>query len=60
MVALVMMRTMSLTDRLSWIGWSWGVCFLSLRNARRNRSRTRIRARKSAERKLIPVVDVAA
>jgi hypothetical protein len=60
MVALLIARTMSLTDRLSWIGWSWGFCFLSLRIARRNRSRTRIRARKSAERKLIPVVDVAA
>jgi hypothetical protein len=60
MVALVMVRTMSLADRLSWISWSWGLCFLSLRSARRNRSRTRIRARKRAERKLIPVVDVAA
>ncbi len=59
-VALVMMRTMSLTDRLSWTAWSWGFCFLSLRSARRNRSRMRMRARKSAERKLIPVVEVAA
>jgi hypothetical protein len=60
MVALLMVRTMSLTDRLSWIGWSWGLCFLSLRNARRTRYGTRIRARKNAERKLIPVVDAAA
>ena len=59
-VALVMLRTMSLPDRLSWIVWSWGLCLLSLRNARRNSYRRRTRARKRAERELMPVIDAAA
>jgi hypothetical protein len=56
----VMLRTMSLPDRLSWIVWSWGLCLLSLRNARRNSYRRRARARKRAERELMPVIDAAA
>ncbi len=59
-VALVMMRTMNLPDRLSWIAWSWGLCLLSLVSARRNRHNLRARARKRTERKLTPVVDAAA
>lgn len=59
-IAMVMMRTMNLTDRLSWIAWSWGLCLLSLRSARRNRYNLRARARKSAEEKLRPVADAAA
>jgi hypothetical protein len=59
-VALVMLRTMSLTDRFSWVVWSWGLCFLSLRNARRNSYSRRVRARKRVERKLMPAVDAAA
>jgi hypothetical protein len=59
-VALVMLRTMSLTDRFSWVAWSWGLCFLSLRNARRNSYSRRVRARKRVERKLMPAVDAAA
>jgi hypothetical protein len=45
---LVMARTMSLEERASWIAWSWGLCGLSLRLARRNRSRRRtdLRARR--------------
>jgi hypothetical protein len=54
-VALVMMRTMSPTDRLSWIVWSWGLCLISLRSARRNRYKLRVRMRKGPERKRIPV-----
>ncbi len=53
-VALVMMRTMSPTDRLSWIAWSWGLCLVSLRNSRRNRYRGRV-GRKTPQRKPIPV-----
>jgi len=59
-VALVMVRTMNLPDRLSWIVWSWGLCLLSLGRARRNRHNLRARARKSMKRKLRPVVDAAA
>jgi hypothetical protein len=59
-IAAVMMRTMSIPDRLSWIAWSWGLCFLSLRNARRNRHALRSRARKQTERKLRPIVEAAA
>jgi putative copper export protein len=59
-IAVVMMRTMNIPDRLSWIAWSWGLCVFSLANASRNRYRLRSRARKRAERKLRPVVDAAA
>lgn len=58
-VALTMMRTMNLSDRLSWLVWSWGLCLLSLR-ARRKRYNRRARARKRAEGKLIPNFGAAA
>jgi hypothetical protein len=38
-VGLIMARTMSSRERVSWIGWSWALCVLSLRSARRNRNR---------------------
>jgi hypothetical protein len=59
-VALVMMRTMNLGDRMSWMAWSWGLCFLSLRSARRNAHKSRAQLKKRMERKLRPVIDVAA
>jgi hypothetical protein len=59
-VALVMMRTMNLSDRFSWAAWSWGLCFLSLRRARRNANKSRARLKKRTERKLRPAIDVAA
>jgi len=59
-VALVMLRTMSLPNRFSWVVWSWGLCLMSLRNARRNGYRRRVRARKRAETELMPAVDAAA
>jgi hypothetical protein len=59
-VALVMLRTMSLPDRFSWVVWSWGLCLLSLRNARRNSNRRRALARKRARRELMPVIEAAA
>jgi hypothetical protein len=37
-VGLIMMQTMSTTERASWIAWSWGLCFLSLRRARKQRN----------------------
>jgi hypothetical protein len=44
---VVMARTMSTEDRVSWMAWSWGLCVLSLRGARRNHKRRRgkLRAR---------------
>jgi len=59
-VALVMMRTMNMSDRFSWAAWSWGLCFLSLRRARRNANKSRARLKKRTERKLRPAIDVAA
>jgi hypothetical protein len=59
-VATTMMRTMSIPERASWIGWSWGLCFLSLRVARRNAIKQRARDRKRAERKLRPAIEAAA
>ena len=59
-VAVVMMRTMSLADRLSWLAWSWGLSFLSLRIARRNRKALGARARKRTERNLTADIDAAA
>jgi hypothetical protein len=60
MVADVMMRTMSLSDRLSWLAWSWGLCFLSPRLARRNGNALGSRGRKRADKKLAPDIDAAA
>ncbi len=59
-VGLIMMRTMSMSDRLSWLVWSWGLGVLSLRNARGKRYKLRARSRKSADKKLMPVVGAAA
>jgi hypothetical protein len=43
-VSLVMMRTMSSSERISWAAWSWGLCLLSLRRARTKRGRRRVAA----------------
>lgn len=60
-VGLVMARTMSPTDRVSWVAWSWVLCFVSLRRARTKRNRGRavanVRARKRSR---TPPMDVAA
>ncbi|OLD50231.1 MAG: hypothetical protein AUI63_01805 [Gemmatimonadetes bacterium 13_1_40CM_2_60_3] len=58
-VALVMTRTMSLTDRVSWIVWSWALYIFSVLSARR-RIYLRIRARQRAGRKAPPMIDAAA
>jgi hypothetical protein len=60
-VGLVMARTMSLEDRVSWIAWSWGLCLLSLRRARRNRNRQRAQIRANMKKRSLPrFVDAAA
>jgi hypothetical protein len=44
---IVMARTMSPEERVSWMAWSWGLCVLSLRRTAKNRKRRRavLRAR---------------
>jgi hypothetical protein len=60
-VGLMMMRTLSWRERLSWVAWSWGICLLSLGGSRRNRERLRARDRKSLNRRSKrPLVDAAA
>src|SRR6185503_6877065 len=60
-VGLIMARTMSSTDRISWVVWSWALCFASLRRSRtkRNRGRTFTGAR-LRKRSPTPPMDVAA
>jgi len=60
MVAAVMMRTMSPLDRLSWLAWSWGLCFLSLRVASINGKKRGARGRKQVDEKLTTDIDAAA
>ncbi len=60
-VALLMMRTMNSRERASWIAWSWGLCILSLRRARRDRNRLRARARTNMNKRTAPrFIDAAA
>lgn len=58
-IAVVMLRTMDPVERLSWVAWSWGLCFLSLRRASRSRLRQRKRVSKP-RRATPPRVDAAA
>lgn len=60
-VTLLMMRTMNLRDRLSWIMWSWAVALLSLARARRTRRHLRIRVRETMRTRVSrPLIDAAA
>lgn len=58
-VGVVTLRTMDPPERISWLIWSWGLCFVSLRQASRSRLRPRARIQKprAAPR---PAVDAAA
>ena len=60
-VALVMMRTMSPRERVSWAAWAWLLCLVSVRRAKvkRNRGRTSARAH-TRNRSRQRSVDVAA
>ena len=53
-VGIVMARTMSWSERLSWSAWSWGICLLSLRLARRNRGRLRALKRANMKKRMRP------
>jgi hypothetical protein len=59
-VAAVMMRTISMSDRFSWLVWSWSLCSLSLYRARNNSAKLRARARKRAGRASAPRIEAAA
>jgi hypothetical protein len=60
-VGMVMARTMSWSERLSWSAWSWCICLLSLRRARRNRSRLRAIKRADMKKRVVPqFIDEAA
>ena len=57
---LVMARTMSTEDRASWIAWSWAVCVLLLRRARRNGNRQETKLRAKMRKRSKPRVTEAA
>ena len=60
-VGLLMLRTMNLRERLSWILWSWAGGLLSLIRARRNRRHLRIRVRENMRKRVRrPLIDAAA
>lgn len=57
----LMLRTMNLRERLSWILWSWTAVLLSLVRARRNRRQLRTRIRETMRsRGQRPLIDAAA
>ncbi len=58
-VGWLMLRTMNLRDRFSWILWSWAAALLSLVRARRTRRQHRIREGMKG-REPRPVIDAAA
>ncbi len=60
-VAALMFRTMNPLDRLSWLGWSWGLALLPLINVQRRRRSIRVwrRARRRAMARR-PLIDAAA
>jgi hypothetical protein len=60
-VGALMLRTMNLRDRLSWILWSWSAALISLARARRNRRQLRIRIRETMRGSVPrPAIDAAA
>jgi hypothetical protein len=60
-VGLLMLRTMNLRERLSWILWSWAGALLSLIRARRTRRELRLRIRAATRNRVPrPLIDAAA
>lgn len=60
-VTVLMLRTMSLRERLSWILWSWVAALLSLVRARRTRRELRLRVRDGMRNRVRgPLIDAAA
>ena len=60
MVALVMFRAMSSSDRVSWLAWSWGLCFLSLRKADKGRRSQRTSRERRERKNSRPRIEAAA
>ena len=58
-VAWVMLRTMSLPERISWLAWTWMLCLAHLRFARTNRRGLRVRVQKRTPARR-PIVKAAA
>jgi hypothetical protein len=60
-VTVLMLRTMNLRERLSWILWSWAGALLSLVRARRTRRELRLRVRDAMRNRVPrPLIDAAA
>jgi hypothetical protein len=60
-VGSLMLRTMNLRERFSWILWSWGAALLTLVRARRTRRQLRMRVRATMRRNVPrPLIDAAA
>lgn len=60
-VGLLMLRTMNLRERLSWILWSWAAGLLSLIRARTTRRQLRIRVRETMRKEVPgPLINAAA
>lgn len=60
-IGLLIMRTMNLRERFSWIAWSWGLGLISLRRTRNNRKRLRARLRENMKKRVSPpLIDAAA
>lgn len=60
MVGLVMLRTLDPSERASWLVWSWGLGFLSVRASRRRRRGQRRRIAGRSGTALPPPFEVAA
>jgi hypothetical protein len=59
-VAAMMFRTMNLTDRLSWLAWTWGLALLPAINSRRKRRNLILSRRAERRARGRPIVDAAA
>ena len=60
-IALTTLRTMDTRERISWLTWSWGLCLLSLRQAKSTRRRSGVRNRRPRKIPAVPsTVEVAA
>jgi len=60
MIGLVMLRTMNPIERVSWLAWSWGLFFVSLRRSRQSRRKEHLRSARKDRKPLPPQADVAA
>jgi hypothetical protein len=59
-VVVLMLRTMSLSDRFSWIAWAWALSLLPVITARHTSKGLRVRIGSRPSAKLPPAIDAAA